>query len=258
MWTNKINGKKYVGSSVNLRRRLLEYYNVNRLLNEKSMPICVALLKYGYHNFSVTILEICDIDIDSIIYREKHFFEVYSPEYNILKIPGSPSRGSGWKHSEASIEKMRIAAYKRSPETSAKLSAVQPRSIKVEVTDMETKTTTIYHAIRAAARILGIDKRYIEHYILLNKDKPVFARYTFKLLDSKNKSQNLINVEKVKITSKKVEVTNVDTKEVTIYSSIGAAARALGFRQASISLYLKENRTNPYKGTHYFELVWIY
>ncbi len=27
--------------------------------------------------------------------REKHFFDVYSPEYNILNIPGSPSRGSG-------------------------------------------------------------------------------------------------------------------------------------------------------------------
>jgi group I intron endonuclease len=56
MLTNKLNGKKYVGSYINLRRRLLEYYNVNRLLNEKSMPINVALLKYGYHNFRLTIL----------------------------------------------------------------------------------------------------------------------------------------------------------------------------------------------------------
>jgi group I intron endonuclease len=71
----------------------LEYYNVKRLLNEKSMPICTALLKYGYHNFSFTILDSCDID--SLMSREKHFFEVYSPEYNILKTPGSPDRGSG-------------------------------------------------------------------------------------------------------------------------------------------------------------------
>lgn len=76
-----------------LKRRLLEYYNVNRLLNEKSMPIYVALLKYGYSNFSLTILDICEKD--SLMSREKHFFEVYSPEYNILKTPGSPSRGSG-------------------------------------------------------------------------------------------------------------------------------------------------------------------
>ena len=53
MWTDKLNGKKYVGSSVDLKRRLLEYYNVNRMLNEKSMAINVALLKYGYTNFSL-------------------------------------------------------------------------------------------------------------------------------------------------------------------------------------------------------------
>jgi group I intron endonuclease len=87
-----LNGKKYVGSSINLRRRLLEYYNVNRLLNEKSMPINLALLKYGYHNFSLTILEICNED--NLMSREKHFFNIYYPEYNI-DTPGSTSRGSG-------------------------------------------------------------------------------------------------------------------------------------------------------------------
>ena len=44
------------------------------------MPINIALLKYGYTNFTLTILEICDKD--SLMSREKHFFEVYSPEYN--------------------------------------------------------------------------------------------------------------------------------------------------------------------------------
>ena len=57
------------------------------------MAINIALLKYGYTNFSLTILDICDID--DLMSREKHFFEVYSSEYNILKIPGSPTRGSG-------------------------------------------------------------------------------------------------------------------------------------------------------------------
>jgi hypothetical protein len=57
------------------------------------MPINVALLKYGYHNFSLTILETCDVE--NLMSREKHFFDVYSPEYNILNTPGSPSRGPG-------------------------------------------------------------------------------------------------------------------------------------------------------------------
>lgn len=243
---------------MDLRRRLLEYYNVNRMLNEKSMPINVALLKYGYTNFSFTILEICDKD--SLMSREKHFFEVYSPEYNILKTPGSPSRGSGWIHSEATIESMRIAASKtfKSSEFLTKLSKGQSTGIEVEVTDLEAQApnnTTTYHAIRAAARALDIDKRYIEHYIYLNQDKPVLGRYTFKLnLNSDNNSLKLIS-EKVQKTSMKVEVTNVDTQEVTVYSSITAAAKALGYRQPSISLYLKENRTKPFKGKYLFKLV---
>ena len=258
MWTNKLNGKSYVGSSVDLRRRLLEYYNVNRILNEQSMPINVALLKYGYTNFTLTILEICDKD--SLMSREKHFFEVYSPEYNLLKTPGSPSRGSGWTHSEATLERMRIAASKtfKSPEFLTKLSKGQSSGIEVEVTDLKTNTITTYHAIRAAARALDIDKRYIEHYIYLKQNKPVLGRYTFKLnLNSvacADKSINLIH-EKIQKTSMKVEVTNVGTKEVTIYSSITAAAKVLGYRQPSISLYLKENRSKPFKGKYLFKLV---
>lgn len=249
MWINKLNGKKYVGSSVNLRRRLLVYYNTNRLLNETSMPIYNALLKYGYTNFSLTILEFCDID--NLMPREKFFFEVYSPEYNILDTPGSPSRGSGWKHSEATIENMRIAAQNRekSPEVTAKLSGAQ-LSIKVEAVDLETNTSTVYNAVKAAARTLSIDKRYIENYVYLNQDKPVLGRYTFKFIDTESMLE-----EKVQKTSKRLEVTNVETKEVTVYFSIGAAARALGYRQASISLYLKDNRTKPFKGLHIFKLI---
>jgi hypothetical protein len=152
---------------------------------------------------------------------------------------------------------MRIAASKtfKSQEFLTKLSKGQSSGIKVEVTDLETNTTTTYHAIRAAARALDIDKRYIEHYIYLKQDKPVLGKYTFKLnLNSDDESRNIFN-EKVQKTSMKVEVTNVETKEVTIYPSIGVAARALLLRQPSISLYLKENRTKPFKGKYFFKLV---
>uniref|UniRef100_UPI0030E3C8D0 hypothetical protein n=1 Tax=Dematophora necatrix TaxID=2751867 RepID=UPI0030E3C8D0 len=225
MWTNKLNGKKYVGSSVDLRRRLLEYYNIKRLINEKSMPINIALLKYGYSEFSLTILEFCDID--SLMLREKHYFDVYLPEYNILKTPGSPSRGSGWKHSEATVENMRNAAIlvNQSPIALANKSAAQPKSIELEVTDLETNISTTYYAIRAAARALGIDKRYIEHYIYLKQEKPVLGRYAFKLLNLEKGYTSLGgDVNYIQKTSLKVEATNVVTQKVTVYSSIGAAA----------------------------------
>lgn len=59
-WVNKINGSKYLGSSKNLYRRLLQYFNTGYLLKHESFVICRALLKQGYSNFNLEILEYCD------------------------------------------------------------------------------------------------------------------------------------------------------------------------------------------------------
>jgi len=150
---------------------------------------------------------------------------------------------------------MSIAANKRnqSLEYITKVSEAQSKNIKIEVTNIETNTSMVYNAIRAAARALDLDRRYIENYIYLNEDKPVLGKYTFKLISSEKSNTNpVVNTQK---TSKKLKVTNVDLQKVTVYPSIGAAARELGLRQASISLYLKENRTKPFKGLYLFELV---
>ena len=60
------------------------------------MNICKALLKYGYSNFSITILEFCDKD--DCLKKEQQYIDLLSPEYNILKTAGSIL---GFKHSSA-------------------------------------------------------------------------------------------------------------------------------------------------------------
>jgi excinuclease UvrABC nuclease subunit len=47
-FTNLTNGKSYIGSSINLRKRLNHYYSGSRLLRTKTTSaISNALLKYG-------------------------------------------------------------------------------------------------------------------------------------------------------------------------------------------------------------------
>lgn len=96
------------------------------------------------------------------------------------------------------------------------MSLDQTCGVKVEVTDVKTKTSTTYHAIRAAARALSIDKRYIENYLYLNQDKPVLDKYTFKLINRDNEN-SLPGRTKTQKTSKQIEVTNVESKKVTLY-----------------------------------------
>lgn len=52
-WINNNNGKSYVGSSVDLSKRLYRYFSLAHIMVEsKNSAICKALVKYGYGNFS--------------------------------------------------------------------------------------------------------------------------------------------------------------------------------------------------------------
>jgi len=57
-WVNNINNKTYIGSGVNLTKRLRSYFNKN-VLNRNSRPIQDALIKYGHKNFKFEIIEYC-------------------------------------------------------------------------------------------------------------------------------------------------------------------------------------------------------
>lgn len=87
LFINLVNNKIYIGSAINLYKRFYNYYNTNYLKKGNSMAIYKALLKYGYFNFSLAILEYCELSY--LILREQYFIDLLNPEYNILKIAGS-------------------------------------------------------------------------------------------------------------------------------------------------------------------------
>jgi group I intron endonuclease len=110
LWTHKESGKRYVGSAVDLPKRIRDYYSIAYLTRSKSMYICNALLHHGYSAFSLTIFEYIDIFSLSkdkaktfILEREQLYLDSLSPEYNILATAGSRLGGS---HSEEAKQKM--------------------------------------------------------------------------------------------------------------------------------------------------------
>lgn len=59
-FTNKVNGKCYVGQAVNLKKRLRSHYSTFRKQNVSNMILYTAVEKYGLENFELDILEYCD------------------------------------------------------------------------------------------------------------------------------------------------------------------------------------------------------
>lgn len=108
------------------------------------MPISRALLKHGYSNFSLEILEeYCSAS--KLLERENYYIKSLEPEYNICK--------------EAYSSFGRVA----SEETKARVSDSQPTRIKIEVTDLETNNLT---------RDLNILQYSITKYFKNKQQKP--------------------------------------------------------------------------------------
>jgi group I intron endonuclease len=101
MLTNKLTYDIYIGQSVDISKRFRNYFNLSYIKSKDNFLINGALIKYGYSNFSVTILEYCDKS--DLIIKEQYYFNKLNPQYNTLKIAGS---SRGFKHSKETKTKI--------------------------------------------------------------------------------------------------------------------------------------------------------
>jgi len=177
------------------------------------MQICWALLKYGYSNFSLTILEYCEPD--KCLIREKHYWDIFNPEYNISQDPTAPF--SGRKHSEKSKIIM----------SDAKKGENHPNYGKT-IDDETKKKYQILLRVTLIAMKLKKNKKKISDTMVGNTN-------------SKNQPN-----------SRQIEVTDIKNNTTTSYDSIHEAGRALKINESSIRSNLKSNSNKPYKNLYIF------
>ena len=161
--------------------RLLDYYQMSQLLKGKR-PIDFALLKYGYSNFRLEILEHCDKK--EAVSREQHYLDLFKPEYNILTVAGSTL---GFRHSQETRDHMKIhhllddkvrknrslarLGVKASDLTRAKLSAATTTliGIPVVVKNIKTNEETEYVNLTEAAKAIGVSRTAVKKSLDLEK-----------------------------------------------------------------------------------------
>ena len=74
-----------MGSAINLSDRFYHYYSyklMSTYLNNRNSAIYSALLKHGYSNFRLEIIEYCDPS--NVIEREQYYLDLLNPEYNLF------------------------------------------------------------------------------------------------------------------------------------------------------------------------------
>ena len=236
-WTHLATNKSYVGSSINLGRRFRSYYNPIFIshISRKSMIINKALIKHGYSEFKLEILEYCDPK--ELIKREQYYLDLFTPEYNVLRFAYS---SLGYKLTEETLDKINKNL------TNLNIS----KSIKVKVTNLETNILHEYPSIREAAKHLGTNKNTLKKYIL--SFKPFKGIYMLESnLSVSNFDSNYINHPN----SIKIEVTDLELNTITSYTSIHSAAKALGIGHKTITKFFSRNQSRPYKGRYIFKKI---
>lgn len=148
------------------------------------MAIYLALLKHGYSNFQLEILEYCKKS--ELIKREQYYLDLLQPEYNILKIADSRL---GSKHSVETKKKMSGSRLGEgntffgkfhSNETKAKLREAQKdNSQTLEVLDLSKNETTSYASIREAARAISCAPSAIHYSLKKSGAKAYKGRFKF-------------------------------------------------------------------------------
>ena len=276
---NKINGNIYIGSSVNLALRMMNYLNTTFLKNRKNnnMPIIQALLKYGQENFAVLIVEY--VDIENLSVRETYYITHLLPYYNVLKQGYS---SIGYKHTEATKQMLSELAKNRihSDKTKALISRAlvgvnnpfynKNHSIESKLRMIEAKSAypvyiynsfkillVIFPSVKTLAKLINSNHSTIVSYIkneTLFRGEWYFNNLPFNLTDtplisnwSSKESNNLIldiiNSSHIK---KAIFVYNLNKDFIHKFEGVTHAQKELNINHDVIKKYALLN--TPYKG----------
>lgn len=115
---NLENGRHYVGSAVNVRRRWRQHCAALRADRHHCSKLQRAWNKYGESAFRLDLLEVAEED--ALIEREQFWIDQTRPFYNSLRIAGS---ARGLRHSPETIAKIRAYQGARSEEHRGRLGA---------------------------------------------------------------------------------------------------------------------------------------
>lgn len=189
LWYSKFSGKYYVGSSVDLYKRLSRYYQPGYLAypNHTDLPIVRAITKYGLENFILVILDYTKKS--NIHISEQYYIDILHPIYNIRQVAGFRSGKQIKKNSLTEEHKLKLSlkrgvnhhnyGIKRPPEVINLMRDNHPKTKKL-YQYLEDKVTLVaeYKSMREMQRITGITKEYVSRCIKSNKlvhDKYYFS-----------------------------------------------------------------------------------
>lgn len=167
---NQINGKKYIGSSIDIYNRFHEHLHLLKRNSSHNNHLQNAWNKYGEDAFDISVLEFCNPEIR--FSREQYYIKMIQPEYNLTE-----SVIANYGHSCSEETKLKISETLKKRYKLGELHAYKQdhaqRSCKIY--DIHTyECFGHYSSIADACRALNYRKGSFESRIIRNKYCVIF------------------------------------------------------------------------------------
>ena len=165
LWINRVHGKMYVGSSINLHARLSYYFalkNVHGIIGQ-------GLLKYGLDSFVLVIFFVPNATSSLVLALEQSVLDTGICAYNILSTAGS---SVGFKHTDEAKEKMK--GREHTDETKSRISATKKGHSTSEETKSKISATKKGQKHSGETKAKMSSSHLGEKNPRFNKGKPVY------------------------------------------------------------------------------------
>jgi hypothetical protein len=234
---NKINNKKYIGSSVNMYQRGHSHRSYLRNGRHQNAHLQSSYNKYGESNFSISILEFTT----DLLIREQHWIDLLNPEYNFTKdvLRNVLSEESRLKQSNTRKERI-------------KTGEISLAAKEIYCYDLNGKYLFKFNRVNEAAKELGL---HVSTIIRNASDKTKQAkgyqfRYDFveELPSTRkfNPEQNNKNRKALRITGDGINLT---------FESYKDCAKYFGVSYVCISAFMAKSKSKIYRGKYKIDLI---
>lgn len=231
IWTNKINGKQYVGSAMDLSSRLSDYYTNSYIKHQstRGSAISAAILKYGLSQFSLQVIvlgpsparDTISVNSDFIL-LEQYYLDRYVLKYNIRRIALGPApvlnpnynHNKGDTNTQFGKKGPEGAAWNRSHSPEQKALWSITRSTPIFVYDSSTLTfSSVIYGYERLAKLLGVHVNTARRAV---KSGGVYAdKYILSLSELDQEKLKAIK-NSVKPKSTAIKVVHVYNKEKSV------------------------------------------
>ena len=141
---NSVNGKVYIGSAVDLDRRIREHIRALKRFEHWNPHLQASVDKYGLDAFIFMVVDY--VDVNRLIPTEQLWMDDLQPEYNML--PATNNR-LGVLHSEKGKARMRGPRNESDATRTAKAAGGRKRMLKLSADERKALASRAAYALNA-------------------------------------------------------------------------------------------------------------